>query len=36
MHIGDGTMIESVPSGVRVTSASEHINDPSYSGHRQG
>jgi uncharacterized protein YycO len=36
MHIGEGTMIESDPSGVRVTSASKHINDPSYSGHRPG
>jgi cell wall-associated NlpC family hydrolase len=36
MYIGDGKMIESVPSGVRVTSASKYINDPSYSSHRPG
>jgi cell wall-associated NlpC family hydrolase len=36
MYIGDGKMIESVPSGVRVTSASTYINDPAYSGHRPG
>ncbi|MDP3235375.1 MAG: NlpC/P60 family protein [Myxococcales bacterium] len=36
MYIGDGKMIESVPSGVRVTSASKYINDPSYTGHRPG
>lgn len=36
MYIGNGQMIESVPSGVRVTSASAYINDPAYSGHRPG
>jgi cell wall-associated NlpC family hydrolase len=36
MYLGDGKMIESVPSGVRVTSASTYINDPAYSGHRPG
>lgn len=36
MYIGNGQMIESVPGGVHVTSASKYINDPSYSGHRPG
>jgi cell wall-associated NlpC family hydrolase len=36
MYIGDGKMIESVPGGVRVRSASFYINDPAYSGHRAG
>lgn len=36
MYIGDGKMIESVPGGVHVTSASKYINDPAYSGHRPG
>jgi cell wall-associated NlpC family hydrolase len=36
MYIGDGKMIEAVPSGVRVTSASAYINDPAYTGHRPG
>ena len=36
MYIGDGKMIESVPGGVHVVSASKYINDPAYSGHRPG
>jgi cell wall-associated NlpC family hydrolase len=36
MYLGNGQMIESVPSGVRVTSASPSLNDPAYSGHRAG
>lgn len=36
MYIGNGQMIESVPGGVHVTSASKYINDPAYSGHRPG
>jgi cell wall-associated NlpC family hydrolase len=36
MYIGNGQMIESVPDGVRVTSASTYINDPAYTGHRPG
>ncbi|MDP3504017.1 MAG: NlpC/P60 family protein [Myxococcales bacterium] len=36
MYIGDGKMIESVPAGVQVVSASKYINDPAYSGHRAG
>lgn len=36
MYIGNGQMIEAVPNGVRVTSASKYLNDPAYSGHRPG
>jgi cell wall-associated NlpC family hydrolase len=36
MYIGNGQMIEAVPSGVRVSPASKYINDPAYSGHRPG
>ncbi|MBE2248603.1 MAG: C40 family peptidase [Myxococcus sp.] len=36
MYIGDGQMIEAVPSGLRVAPASKYINDPAYSGHRAG
>lgn len=36
MYIGNGQMIESVPSGVKVSDASKYINDPAYSGHRPG
>ncbi|MBL8921566.1 MAG: C40 family peptidase [Myxococcaceae bacterium] len=36
MYIGNGQMIEAVPTGVRVTSASKYLNDPAYSGHRPG
>lgn len=36
MYIGDGKMIESVPSGVRVADASTYIDDDAYSGHRPG
>ncbi|MGV3623297.1 MAG: peptidoglycan-binding protein [Archangium sp.] len=34
IYLGGGKMIESVPSGVRVTSASTYINDPNYVGRR--
>lgn len=36
MYIGNGQMIEAVPSGVKVSPASKYINDPAYSGHRPG
>ncbi len=36
MYLGDGQMIEAVPGGVHVTSASEYLKDPAYSGHRPG
>lgn len=36
MYVGDGKMIESVPGGVHVVSASKYLNDPAYSGHRPG
>lgn len=36
MYIGNGQMIEAVPSGLHVTSASKYINDPAYTGHRPG
>lgn len=36
IYIGNGQMIESVPSGVRVTSASTYINNPDYVGRRPG
>ncbi len=36
MYIGNGQMIEAVPSGLRVTSADKYINDPAYTGHRPG
>lgn len=36
MYIGNGQMIEAVPSGVKVSDASKYINDPAYSGHRPG
>ena len=36
MYIGGGKMIEAVPSGLRVTSASKYLNDPAYTGHRPG
>ena len=37
MYIGDGKMIEAVPSGgVKVSDASKYINDSAYSGHRPG
>ncbi|MCA2978100.1 MAG: C40 family peptidase [Myxococcaceae bacterium] len=36
MYLGDGKMIESVPGGVRVTSAKPYLDDPAYSGHRPG
>ncbi len=34
IYIGNGQMIESVPTGVRVTSASTYINNPDYVGRR--
>jgi cell wall-associated NlpC family hydrolase len=36
MYIGDGKMIESVPSGVRVADASKYIDNDDYTGHRPG
>jgi len=36
MYIGNGQMIEAVPSGVKVSPASKYINDPAYTGHRPG
>lgn len=37
MYIGNGQMIEAVPSGgVKVSDASKYINDPAYTGHRPG
>lgn len=36
MYIGQGQMIEAVPSGLHVTSAAKYINDPAYTGHRPG
>lgn len=34
IYIGNGQMIESVPTGVRVTAASKYINDSDYVGRR--
>jgi cell wall-associated NlpC family hydrolase len=34
MYIGNGQMIEAVPSGVKVSDAKKYINDPEYTGHR--
>lgn len=36
MYLGNGQMIEAVPSGVRVGPASKYLNDPAYTGHRPG
>lgn len=34
IYLGNGQMIESVPSGVRVTSAQPYLDDRSYVGRR--